>query len=371
MSIDQKIEESMPRSSAEIAEVPSASASSSVKARPRITAQTLTRAIAPVTLGVILFAFSVMTPTFLTSGNLVSVISQMALLALVATGLTIVIRAGGIDLSIGVALDLGALASAALIYDGYRAWVAVVGGLLAALIVGLINAGLVVLLRIPPFLATLSIWFVGTSVQQLFTSGGAPIYLSAPRVPEGFAVIGRGYWLEIDAAVINFLVVAVVVGLLLGVTRFGRRLTHTGEQPGAALLSGLKTKRLIASSYVLCSLIAGFAGVILASRTNSFVPGSGQAYLMDAIGAVCIGATLSRFGRVSVPGTLVGVLIFALLSNGMNLIGLSFFWQGLGRGIVLLAILVIAALLAKQEGRTFELTRWITTKKTSPEGASS
>lgn len=303
------------------------------------------RLIAPGTLALILLTFSVLSPVFLTVGNLVGILGQVALLALVAVGLTVVVRAGGIDLSIGVALDLGALASAWLILDGYRAWVAVVGGLLFALLVGLVNAVLIVLLRIPAFLATLSIWFVGTSVQQLLTGGGAPIYLSAPRVPEGFAVIGRGYFLGIDAAVVNTVVVALAIAVLLSLTRYGRELTLTGEQPRAARISGLRTKPLLASAYLLCAVVAGFAGVILASRTNGFVPGSGQAYLMDAIGAVFIGATLSRHGRVSVPGTLVGVLIFALLNNGMNLIGLSFFYQDLGRGLVMLAILLLAAAL--------------------------
>jgi len=304
--------------------------------------------IAPATLGLIVLTFSLLAPAFLTVGNLLGILGQVALLALVAVGLTVVVRAGGIDLSIGVALDLGALASAWLISDGYRAWVAVVGGLIFALAVGVVNAVLIVGLRIPAFLATLSVWFVGTSVQQLLTGGGAPIYLSAPRVPEGFAVIGRGYFLDIDAAVINAAVVAVALGLLLGITRFGRELTLTGEQPSAARISGLRITPLLVSAYLLCALTAGFAGVVLASRTNGFVPGSGQAYLMDAIGAVFIGATLSRFGRVSVPGTLVGVLIFALLNNGMNLIGLSFFWQGLGRGLVLLAILLLGVLLERR-----------------------
>lgn len=309
------------------------------------------RLIAPGVLALILLTFSLLSPAFLTVGNLVGILGQVALLALVAVGLTVVVRAGGIDLSIGVALDLGALASAWLISDGYRAWVAVAGGLLFALVVGLVNAVLIVLLRIPAFLATLSIWFVGTSVQQLLTSGGAPIYLSAPRVPEGFAVIGRGYFLDIDAAVINTVVVALGIAVLMSLTRYGRELTLTGEQPRAARISGLRTTPLLASAYLLCAVVAGFAGVILASRTNGFVPGSGQAYLMDAIGAVFIGATLSRHGRVSVPGTLVGVLIFALLNNGMNLVGLSFFYQDLGRGLVMLVILLLAAALDGRSAR--------------------
>jgi ribose transport system permease protein len=310
-------------------------------------ARVLPRLIAPLALAGILLVFSLLSPVFLSADNLLGVLGQMAILALVAVGLTVVVRAGGIDLSIGVALDLAALAAAALIADGYRAWVAIVAGLLFGLLVGAVNAALIVGLRIPPFLATLSVWFIGTSVQQLLTGGGAPIYLSKPRVPLEFALLGRGYVLDLDGVIVSAAAVAVVVALLLGRTRWGRAVTVTGEQPNAARISGLRVDRITVSAYLLCSLVAAFAGVILASRANGFVPGSGQAYLMDAIGAVFIGATLSRFGRVSVPGTLVGVLVFALLSNGMNLVGLSFFWQGLGRGVVLLAILLLGVLLSR------------------------
>ncbi|PRB75293.1 branched-chain amino acid ABC transporter permease [Arthrobacter sp. MYb214] len=309
------------------------------------------RLVAPGTLALILIVFSVLSPVIFTVGNLFGILGQVALLALAAIGLTLVVRAGGIDLSIGVALDLGALASAWLIHDGYRAWVAVAGGLLCALAVGAVNALLIVILRIPAFLATLSVWFAGTSVQQLLTGGGAPIYLSAPLVPDGFAVIGRGYFLGIDAAIVNAVSISLVVALLLGITRYGRKLTMAGEQPSAARISGLRTNALIASAYLLCAVIAGFAGVVLAARSNGYVPGSGQAYLMDAIGAVFIGATISRYGRVSVGGTLIGVVIFGLLDNGLNLIGLSFFWQDLARGLVLLSILLAAVVLGRAKSR--------------------
>jgi ribose transport system permease protein len=309
------------------------------------------RLITPVALAGVLFVFGTMTPVFLTAGNLLGVLAQLSILGLVATGLTIAVRAGGIDLSIGVALDLSALAAAALIYDGYRAWVAIVAGLLFGLLVGAINAALIFLLRIPPFLATLSVWFIGTSVQQLLTGGGAPIYLSSRPIPEGFALLGHGWFLDaIDGTILILVLMALGTGLLLGATRWGRTVTMAGEQPTAAAIGGLRVRRLGASAYILCSLVAALAGVVLASRTTSFVPGSGQSYLMDAIGAVFIGATLSKFGRATVPGTLVGVLLFALLSNGMNLIGLSFFWQGLGRGVVLLAILVLGVVLTRRAG---------------------
>jgi len=303
--------------------------------------------IAPLALAVVLLLFGALSPVFLTGDNLLAVLAQSALLGIVAMGLTFAVRAGGIDLSVGVALDLGALGASGLISDGWVPWVAVAGGLFLGLLVGLVNAFLVVVARIPPFLATLGVWFIGTSVQQLMTSGGAPIYLSASRVPDGFAVLGRGRVLGVDSAVFFLLVVVVVAALLLGATRWGRRLTLSGEQARAARLVGLHVKRLTVSAYVLSALVAAFAGVLLASRSNGFVPGSGQGYLLDAIGAVFIGSTLSRHGRASPAGTLVGVVLFGLLGNGMNLMGLSFFWQGLGRGVILLLVLLLGVLLSR------------------------
>ncbi|NKX54465.1 ABC transporter permease [Arthrobacter mobilis] len=311
-------------------------------------ADILPRLIAPLVLAAIMLAFSVLTPTFLTGDNLLAVLNQTAILALVAAGMTVVVRSGGIDLSVGVALDLAALAAAAAIAERYVPWVAVVVGLAFGLAVGLVNAFLIVVLRIPPFLATLSVWFIGTSVQQLLTGGGAPIYLVRSQVPEGFALWGNGYLLGVPFPVVAAVLVAGVVYLALDGTRWGRELTVTGEQPGASRISGKRVGALGASAYVLAAGVAALAGVVLASRTYAFIPASGQLYVMDAIGAVFIGATLSKYGRVSVPGTMVGVLIFALLANGMNLAGLSFFWQGLARGLALLLVLLLGVVLARQ-----------------------
>jgi ribose transport system permease protein len=314
----------------------------------RRAADILPRLIAPLVLAAIMLAFSALTPAFLTGDNLLAVLNQTAILALVAAGMTVVVRSGGIDLSVGVALDLAALAAAAAIADHYVAWVAAGVGLAFGLAVGLVNAFLIVVLRIPPFLATLSVWFIGTSVQQLLTGGGAPIYLVRSQVPEGFALWGNGYLLGVPLPVVAAVLVAGVVYLALDGTRWGREVTVTGEQPSASRISGKRVGALGASAYVLAATVAALAGVVLASRTYAFIPASGQLYVMDAIGAVFIGATLSKYGRVSVPGTMVGVLIFALLANGMNLVGLSFFWQGLARGLALLLVLLLGVLLARQ-----------------------
>lgn len=305
------------------------------------------RALAPIVLVGILLVFSALSPNFLTAQNLLQVLNQNALLLLAAIAMTVVVRAGGIDLSIGVAIDLAALTAAALFQDGYVTWVAVLGGIVAGVLVGGVNAVLIVVLRIRPFLATLSVWFIGASVQQLATGGGSPIYLSRSQVPAEFAWLGAGSILGIAVPVAISIVALFVVWLALERSRWGRVLTAAGEQPTATRIAGRLTGTSMAAAFIFAAGIAAVAGLILASRSNGFVAGSGQLYVLDSIGAVFIGTTLSRTGRANLLGTLVGVLIFGLLTNGMNLVGLSFHWQGLARGATLLVILLLGILLAR------------------------
>jgi ribose transport system permease protein len=319
----------------------------SAQKQRRSAAELASRLLAPLVLGTILLVFSLMSSNFLQTDNLLQVLNQSAILALAAAAMTIVVRAGGIDLSIGVSLDLGALAAAALIADGYVPGVALVGGVLFGLTVGLVNAFLIVVLRIRAFLATLSMWFIGTSLQQVLSGGGAPIYLPKSTVPDGFAVLGNGTVGGLPVPVLVAIIVVLVAWMALDRSRWGRVLTAAGEQPSATRIAGRLTGVSLAGAYVLASALAALAGVILASRTYGFIPASGQLYVLDAIGAVFIGATLSKLGRPNLLGTMVGVLIFALLANGMNLIGLSFYWQGLARGSALLLVLLISVVLAR------------------------
>lgn len=305
------------------------------------------RLVAPLALTAIIVVFASISPVFFTAQNLFGVLSQNALLLMAAIAMTVVVRAGGIDLSIGVAIDIAALTTAALLFDGYVAWFAVLWGLVAGLAVGAVNGFLIVVLRIRPFLATLSVWFIGASVQQVATGGGAPIYLSASRTPEDFQVLGKGAVFGVAVPLLIAIGLLLVTWLALERSRWGRVLTAAGEQPTATRISGRLTGTSIAATYVYASTIAAVAGIVLAARSDGFVANSGQLYVLDSIGAVFIGATLSRSGRPTLVGTLVGVLIFGLLTNGLNLIGLSFHWQGMARGAVLLAILLTGVALSR------------------------
>ena len=317
----------------------------------RSVAAAVPRMVAPLALLVILLVFGAASPYFLTVPNLTSVLSQNALLLLAAIAMTVVVRAGGIDLSVGVAIDIAALVTASLLFDGYVAWFAVAWGIAAGLAVGAANAFLGVVLRIRPFLATLSVWFIGVSVQQVATGGGAPIYLAAARTPADFQALSKGSLLGIAVPVLIAIALLLVTWLALERSRWGRVLTAAGDQPTATRISGRLAGTSVAAAYVSAAGIAAVAGIALAARSDGFVAGSGQLYVLDSIGAVFIGATLSRSGRPNLGGTLVSVLIFGLLTNGMNLIGLSFYWHGLARGAVLLAILLIGVALARASDR--------------------
>jgi ribose transport system permease protein len=294
--------------------------------------------------------FAVRAPSFATGGNVEQILSQGAVLALVAVAMTTVVRAGGIDLSVGVSLDIGALVAVSLLEDGYITTVAIIAGLLAGAGLGALNALLIVRAGINPFLATLSLMFIGQSVQRVYTSGGEPIYLRPSAVPESFETIGRGEIAGLPVQVVLAAVVLLIFYVLLERARGGRELTATGAAPRAARVAGLRVGRITAMAYILSGTVCALAGIVLASGLSSYIPLSGNYYLLDAIGCVFIGAVLHPQARPNVPGTLLGVLFFGVLANGLNLLGVGFYWQGFARGVLLLVVLGLG-LVAHRQGK--------------------
>ena len=286
---------------------------------------------------VILFVvFSLASPTFLTLANLKSVaINHFAILALVSLGMTLVVAAGGIDLSVGTSIDLAALAYIEVLAEGGPPALAVLAGLGGAAAVGVFNGVLIAGLRIPPFLATLGTLFIGQSAQQLFTNGGTPIYLIAGPPRPIFAVVDAArLWLVVGG------ILATV--LLFGASVFGRRVRALGIGPAVASYSGLPIRRDFAWVMIDAALLAGVAGIILSSSVRSYAPLSGNAYLLDAIGATFLGTTFSAHGRANVTGTLLGVLLLSIVKNGLLLVGLSFYWQQVGDGALIFAVLALS-----------------------------
>lgn len=305
------------------------------------------RAVLPLTLPavfvLIVVVFAVQAPGFLSAGNLQSLLlNNFVLLAIVAIGMTYAVAAGGIDLSVGTALDFASFSFVVLLNGGHGWAVAVTGALGAGLLVGLVNAGLIAGLRISPFLATLGTLFIGTSAQQLLSDGGQPIYLAEGLKPEFVGL----------TPLLIVLALALFYGLALARGRLGRELLAQGTQPLLAYYSGLSVRRIVTVVALATALACAVAGVLLSATVSAYVPLSGNAFLLNAIGAVFIGTTLSRQGRANIPGTLLGVLFINVIANGLLLIGWNFYWQQVATGVLIFVVLAFSFASRRMVERT-------------------
>lgn len=296
---------------------------------------------------ILIIGLSILTPKFLNPGNLVNILSQSSILALVAVGLCLVIATGGLDLSVAVAFDIGGMVSVLLLQGGFGWLIAIIFGLLAGVVIGAFNSFLVLKIKITVFLATLGTLFIVQSIERIITEGGTPVYL--PDMDGVFKFLGRGSvfviqrgsQIDFKFSIVITLLVALFIHLLLKRTVFGRYLYAIGSQKEAAELSGVPVGRYTLYAFVLCSVICSFAGIIGASALTSYVPLSGNYYLMDGIGAVFIGSTLNEKGFVDIPGTLIGVLFYGIVSNGLSLVGINFYWQSVAHGLLMFSILIL------------------------------
>ncbi|MBN3133723.1 ABC transporter permease [Pectobacterium brasiliense] len=290
--------------------------------------------------------FSLQNPIFLTLGNGANLLQGSAVLLIVALAMTLVVTAGGIDLSVGVALDFGAaFALVALKVYGLPWQAAVLAALAGGALVGLLNAVLIIHCRIKPFLATLGTWFIGSSIERIYTEGGGPIAYRrmAPQYHE--LAVGDLWGIPMPIVIVAVLLLAYY--LLFERMIAGKRIHAMGLNAPAALIAGVNVRRTMFWLLIVTSVTCAIGGVVLSANLRQFTPLAGQAYLMDAIAAVFIGTAFHAQGRPNVAGTLIGVLFLGMIANGLNLMGLNFIVKDALSGV----ILVLALALSFLQGR--------------------
>lgn len=281
---------------------------------------------------------SILNPSFLEPLNLLNLLRQVAINALIAFGMTFVILTGGIDLSVGAILALSSALMAGMIVSGMDPMLAILIGCLLGAVMGAINGLLITKGKMAPFIATLATMTIFRGLTLVYTDGNPITGLGESYM---FQLFGRGYFLGIPVPAITMMLAFAAFWVILHKTPFGRKTYAIGGNEKAAIISGIKVTKVKVMIYSLAGLLAALAGAILTSRLNSAQPTAGTSYELDAIAAVVLGGTSLSGGRGLIVGTLIGALIIGTLNNGLNLLGVSSFFQMVVKGIVILIAVLI------------------------------
>jgi len=292
----------------------------------------LSRVVAIILLVVVL---SLVSSGFLSVQNLINIVRQASLLFILSSGLTVVILTAGIDLSIVSVLALSACVAANFIQQGWI-WGGSLIGLAIGAGCGLLNGLMVALVGLPPFIATYGMYWIAEGFAQVFMQGQIIF-----GFPGGFRVLGAGYVAGVPVPILVMVVVLVACFFVLQRTNFGRYVYVIGANREAARLSGINIRGNLLLVYSLSGLISAFAGLVYISRINAVESTIGEPLLLPAIAVVCIGGTSLFGGEGGIGGTLVGALILTLVTNGMNLLNVSPYWQWFVMGaIVVLSVAI-------------------------------
>jgi len=285
---------------------------------------------------VLFVALAIASPHFLTETNLSSVVRQTAVINIMSLGMTIIIIAGGIDLSVGAILAMSGVLGAMAIEKGAPIPVGILVGVLTGLFWGFVNGLLTTRLRIAPFIVTLGTLGIIRGLTLIITNG-----LPVHGVPQGFSFLGEGNLLGVPFVLWVLVVCALATHVILEHTRLGRYAYAIGSNPDAAVYAGVPVGFDTTTVYALGGMLTGLAGMIEASRLMTGQPAAGNGYELQAIAAVVIGGGSLHGGEGSVVGTLIGAFIMGLLSNGSDLLGVSpYLQQAIIGAVIILAVTV-------------------------------
>ncbi|MFP4534919.1 MAG: ABC transporter permease [Spirochaetaceae bacterium] len=285
---------------------------------------------------VVCAVLAVLSPVFLTMNNVLNVIRQSSIIGIMAVGVTFVILSGGIDLSVGSVMAVSGMIAAGSLDSGAGVGAAILIALAVGVAAGLINGLLVTVAGITPFVVTLGMMSIARGATLLY-SQGYPI----SGFTDAFRFIGGGYILGIPFPVIMLLGIVAIAWVVLTQTRLGRYTYAIGGNEETVKLSGINSSFFKTMVYVISGATAGISALILTSRLNSAGPTAGLTYELTVIASVVIGGTSLSGGRGTVWGSLIGALLIAVINNGMNLLGISPYFQELARGVIIILAVYI------------------------------
>lgn len=297
-----------------------------------------------IVLVILCIVMGVLSENFFTLRNLLTVLRQTSINAVIATGMTFAILIGGIDLSVGSVLAICGAITANLIASGVDSILAVLVALLLGLGIGVVNGLLVSKGRLQPFIATLGTMTLLRGFTLVYTQG-KPIGTSAGADSLMFSKIGSGYFLFLPIPVYIMIIVFIIAYYILRHLRMGRYIYALGSNEEATIYSGIKTDKVKLFVYGVSGLLAALAGVIVTARLGSAQPTAGSGYELDAIAAVVLGGTSMSGGVGTIGGTAIGALIIGILNNALNLLQVPSYYQNVAKG----AVILFAVLLDRKQ----------------------
>lgn len=279
----------------------------------------------------------ILNPRFLTFRNLSNITRQVSVIGIVAIGMTMVIISGGIDLSVGSVLALSAVAGMTVLNLTGSIPLSLLTTLAVGTLLGLINGTLITRGKLAPFIATLGMMAAARSLATFFVRGGNVV-----GEVEAYTTISRGIFLGFRYPVYVFLATAIIIGIVMNRTRFGRYIYATGSNEKATMLSAVNTAQVKLAVYAVCSGLVAVAAIMESATLNSISSAnSGHMYELDAIASVIIGGSRLEGGRGYIAGTVIGVLFLGVLNNVLNLMDVSPFLQGFVKGLIIIVAVLV------------------------------
>lgn len=294
--------------------------------------------------------FSVSASGFFTLKNVMLLMKQMSALTIITLGFTFVMAVGGFDMSVGYSTGLVGIIFVKILMSTTNFWLALLGGIAVGLVIGCANGMLTAYVGLPDFIATFAMGSVIYGIKMMMTEGN-PIYVKGVEgagIDLFQSLNSKMLFGVVPVMAVIMLVFIIICYILMEKTTLGRRVYAIGGNREAAMYCGINVRRHKFVTYVISSLMVAFSAVLVCSRLNSAQPTSGEGYLMDAISACYLGTTMFGEGQPTVLGSVVGAFIIAMLSNGLTMLGMTYYFQDITTGLVVIVAVLLSVVMNKK-----------------------